>query len=43
MQRYSYNGPVDHTLPIDLSKIKGKSVVFTGGANGRHIESYEVL
>ncbi|KAF2172703.1 hypothetical protein M409DRAFT_16664 [Zasmidium cellare ATCC 36951] len=32
--RYSWNGPVDHTIPVDKSKIKGKSVIITGGANG---------
>ena len=34
LPRYEYNGPVDHTLPIDTSKLKGKSVIITGGANG---------
>ena len=32
--RYTYNGPVDHTLPIDRDRIRGKSVIVTGGANG---------
>lgn len=31
---YSYTGPVDHTIPADKSKLKGKSVIVTGGANG---------
>lgn len=31
---YSYTGPVDHTVPVDKLKLKGKSVVITGGANG---------
>lgn len=34
LPRYEYNGPIDHTLPIDKSKLKGKSVIITGGANG---------
>lgn len=32
--RYDYTGPVDHTVVPDLSRVKGKSVVITGGANG---------
>lgn len=32
--RYTYNGPVDHTVVPDKSKVKGKSVIVTGGANG---------
>ena len=32
--RYAYTGPIDHTVPIDYSKLKGKSVIITGGANG---------
>jgi NAD(P)-dependent dehydrogenase (short-subunit alcohol dehydrogenase family) len=32
--KYTYRGPIDHTLPIDRSKIKGKSIIVTGGANG---------
>ena len=31
---YTYSGPIDHTVPVDKSKLKGKSVVITGGANG---------
>jgi NAD(P)-dependent dehydrogenase (short-subunit alcohol dehydrogenase family) len=32
--KYTYSGPIDHTLPIDREKVKGKSVIVTGGANG---------
>lgn len=32
--KYEYTGPVDHTTPIDRAKLKGKSVIITGGANG---------
>lgn len=32
--RYEYNGPIDHTIPIDYAQLKGKSVIITGGANG---------
>lgn len=32
--KYSYSGPIDHTLPIDRTKVKDKSVIVTGGANG---------
>ncbi len=32
--RYTYSGPIDHTLPIDRQKAEGKSVIITGGANG---------
>lgn len=32
--RYDYTGPVDHTIPTDHAKLKGKSVIITGGANG---------
>lgn len=32
--RYSWTGPVDHTIPVDKSILKGKSVIITGGANG---------
>lgn len=31
---YKYTGPVDCTIPIDKTKLKGKSVIITGGANG---------
>lgn len=34
LPRYEYTGPVDHTIPYDKAKLKGKSVVITGGANG---------
>lgn len=32
--QYTYVGPVDHTIEPDTTKVKGKSVVITGGANG---------
>lgn len=32
--RYSYTGPIDHTVQIDQSRLLNKSVVITGGANG---------
>lgn len=31
---YKYTGPVDCTVPLDKSKLQGKSVIITGGANG---------
>ncbi|KAH8169098.1 short chain dehydrogenase domain-containing protein [Sarocladium implicatum] len=34
LPRYEYTGPIDHTIPVDTSKLKGKSVIITGGANG---------
>ncbi|KAG8163054.1 hypothetical protein KVR01_007532 [Diaporthe batatas] len=34
LPRYEYTGPVDHTVKPDLSKVTGKSVIITGGANG---------
>ena len=34
LPKYSYIGPVDHTIPADKSKLVGKSVIITGGANG---------
>ncbi|KAJ4322126.1 hypothetical protein N0V84_004961 [Fusarium piperis] len=34
LDRYSYNGPIDHTTPPRLEAIRGKSVIITGGANG---------
>lgn len=34
LPNYSYTEPIDHTLPIDRSKLRGKSVIVTGGANG---------
>lgn len=32
--RYSYSGPLDHTVTPNVTKVKGKSVIITGGANG---------
>ncbi|KAI6416958.1 hypothetical protein ACKVWC_008583 [Pyricularia oryzae] len=32
--KYTYTGPVDHTIPTDRSRAAGKSVIVTGGANG---------
>lgn len=32
--RYTYTGPVDHTVVPDKSRVQGKSVIVTGGANG---------
>lgn len=32
--RYENTGPVDHTVVPDRSRMRGKSVVITGGANG---------
>jgi NAD(P)-dependent dehydrogenase (short-subunit alcohol dehydrogenase family) len=32
--KYTYNGPVDHTVEPDRTKVKGKSIIVTGGANG---------
>ncbi|KAJ9634502.1 hypothetical protein H2199_008959 [Coniosporium tulheliwenetii] len=34
LPRYTYIGPVDHTVVPDRSKMKGKSIIITGGANG---------
>ncbi|PMD37857.1 short chain dehydrogenase/ reductase [Hyaloscypha variabilis F] len=34
LERYTYTGPVDNTVIPDKSKLKGKSVIVTGGANG---------
>ncbi|KIV80264.1 hypothetical protein PV11_07777 [Exophiala sideris] len=34
LPRYTYTGPVDHTVVPDTSQVKGKSVIITGGANG---------
>ena len=34
IEKYTYNGPIDHTVPIDSSRVAGKSVIITGGANG---------
>lgn len=30
---YEYTGPIDHTVLINYAKLKGKSVIITGGAN----------
>lgn len=32
--KYTYNGPVDTSVAPDLAKMKDKSVIITGGANG---------
>ena len=32
--KYTYNGPVDCAASPDLSRMQGKSVIITGGANG---------
>ncbi|RJE25050.1 short chain dehydrogenase reductase [Aspergillus sclerotialis] len=34
LPRYTYTGPIDHTVVPEVSKIKGKSIIITGGANG---------
>lgn len=34
LPRYTYTGPIDHTVVPDRSKVSGKSVIITGGANG---------
>lgn len=34
LPRYTYTGPVDHTAPVARDKVRGKSVIVTGGANG---------
>ncbi|KAH7395530.1 short chain dehydrogenase/ reductase [Cadophora sp. MPI-SDFR-AT-0126] len=34
LDRYTYTGPVDNTILPDKSKLKEKSVIVTGGANG---------
>ncbi|KAL6708924.1 hypothetical protein ACN47E_002331 [Coniothyrium glycines] len=34
IQKYQYDGPIDHTIPIDHAQLKGKCVIITGGANG---------
>lgn len=34
LPRYTYTGPIDHTVPPNLEKVRGKSVIITGGANG---------
>lgn len=34
LPRYTYTGPIDHTIVPDVSQVKSKSVIVTGGANG---------
>jgi len=34
LSKYEYTGPIDHTVVPDRSKMKGRSVIVTGGANG---------
>lgn len=34
LQRYTYDGPVDHTIKPATENVAGKSVIVTGGANG---------
>lgn len=34
LPKYSYTGPIDHTVVPHLENAKGKSVIVTGGANG---------
>ncbi|KAJ5490155.1 Short-chain dehydrogenase/reductase SDR [Penicillium expansum] len=34
LPKYTYNGPIDHTVVPDLTNVEGKSVIVTGGANG---------
>ncbi|KAH8695552.1 hypothetical protein BGW36DRAFT_463120 [Talaromyces proteolyticus] len=34
LPKYTYTGPIDHTLPTDLKNVQNKSVIITGGANG---------
>ncbi|KAF3032649.1 hypothetical protein E8E12_002683 [Didymella heteroderae] len=34
IDKYNYKGPIDHTVPVDTSKLAGKTVIITGGANG---------
>ncbi|KAJ5589086.1 Short-chain dehydrogenase/reductase SDR [Penicillium hordei] len=34
LPKYTYNGPIDHTVVPDLANAKAKSVIITGGANG---------
>ncbi|CAG9996106.1 unnamed protein product [Clonostachys byssicola] len=34
LDRYSYIGPIDHTVAPKLENVRGKSVIVTGGANG---------
>lgn len=34
LPRYSYNGPINHTVRPNTENARGKSVIVTGGANG---------
>ncbi|KAJ5158813.1 Short-chain dehydrogenase/reductase SDR [Penicillium coprophilum] len=34
LPKYTYTGPIDHSVVPDLANAKGKSVIITGGANG---------
>jgi NAD(P)-dependent dehydrogenase (short-subunit alcohol dehydrogenase family) len=34
MREYKYTGPVDCEVEIDVSNVKGKTAIVTGGANG---------
>ncbi|KAG8631825.1 hypothetical protein KVT40_000965 [Elsinoe batatas] len=34
LERYQYSGPIDHDKIPDVSRMKDKSVIVTGGANG---------
>lgn len=34
LPKYTYTGPIDHTVAPELANAKGKSVIITGGANG---------
>ncbi|KAJ9652505.1 hypothetical protein H2198_008253 [Neophaeococcomyces mojaviensis] len=34
LPKYEYTGPIDHTVVPDRSKMEGRSVIVTGGANG---------
>ena len=34
LPRYTYTGPIDHTVPPNRADLVGKSVIVTGGANG---------
>lgn len=34
LSKYKYTGPIDHTVVPDTNRIRGKSIIITGGANG---------
>lgn len=34
LSKYTYNGPIDCSVPTDKAMLRGKSVIITGGANG---------